>query len=116
VAENAEKPDILVDDEESICRMMSLILETDGLSARFALRAEDAIAELEARKPSLLILDWLIPGTTGRDLIAKFRAGGYEGKVLVCTAMEGDPEAGVDGVLKKPFKPEELTDAVRQLL
>jgi DNA-binding response OmpR family regulator len=107
---------LVVDDDEAIGRMIALILQTEGVIAKIAHTAEEAFAEIGLEKPLLVILDYLLPGVDTPGFVQKFGELGYKGKVLLCTAAEGDLDVITDGLLRKPFKPEDLARAVRELI
>ena len=107
---------LIVDDDAAIGRMISIVLETEGLSCQVASTGEDALELLEKNdKPSLVILDLLLGTMTADSIIAGAREVGYDGPVLLCTAMGGELNVAADDIIRKPFEPEDLVARVMHL-
>ncbi|MDD4004588.1 MAG: response regulator transcription factor [Elusimicrobiaceae bacterium] len=84
--------------------------------------ADDAVKLLETSKTDLLLLDILMPGTSGLDIISGLKTK-YPGlKILVVTALNQKPindelsHLNVDGILYKPFDHDELVYEVNRIL
>jgi len=105
---------LLIEDEDNIRRLISYDLK----SARHeVVSVSDGLSALEtAKKESFdaMIIDWMLPGKSGIELIREFRAQNVPSIMMMLTAKdeEGDIleafEAGCDDYMTKPFSPREL--------
>jgi CheY-like chemotaxis protein len=115
---------LIVDDNLPLRLMVSQALEEHGFAT---VAAESAVAALEAatfEPPDLCVVDYVMPGMSGADLVRELRASPDERlrrvKVIGLTGYEGgDREllaAGAELVLRKPWSEPLLLAAVDQLL
>ncbi|WP_409275260.1 response regulator transcription factor [Neobacillus sp. SCS-31] len=118
-----EKESILiVEDEEKIARVLELELEFEGYSVK---KAADGIEALEAYRTGnwdLVLLDVMLPGMSGVDLLRRIRANDPVTKVIMLTA-KGEVEDKVAGLdlgandyITKPFQIDELLARIRAAL
>jgi DNA-binding response OmpR family regulator len=113
---------LLVDDDDNIILSVEEILTRNGYIVDIANRVEDADAMLAGFTFDLIILDWMLPGITGIDFLAKIRARGITTPVIMLTGMGESEnkirglETGADDYLTKPFNREELLSRVRAVL
>jgi DNA-binding response OmpR family regulator len=107
---------LIVDDDAAIGRMMSIILETEGISTEVAPTGVRALELIAEDKPDLVILDLLLGNMSAESIIAAARTSDYSGPVLLCTAMSGDVGVEADGIIRKPFEPEDLVGRVHELI
>ncbi len=112
---------LLVEDDESLRRILARHLRAYGYDVEEASSAEDAANELSSGfRPDLIVLDINLPGDTGWDLLRNraFAAAGSP-PVVVASAVAVRPrqlaEFGVAGYLPKPFPLETLVDTVERL-
>ncbi|HRO66094.1 MAG TPA: response regulator transcription factor [Pseudobdellovibrionaceae bacterium] len=113
---------LVVEDETEIRELMALHLLRQGYKVRECASAEEAAQELKTKSYPLLILDWMLPGASGMDLLGQLRQSGSRASVLMVTAktephdiVEG-LEKGADDYLTKPFEPSVLMARVKALL
>ncbi|TZF91721.1 phosphate regulon transcriptional regulator PhoB [Cognatilysobacter lacus] len=115
---------LIVEDEPAIRDMVAFALkkgEFDPVHAGDARQAQEAIAD---RVPDLILLDWMLPGTSGLELARRWRREPLtrEVPIIMLTARgeENDRvsglEAGVDDYVVKPFSARELLARIRAVL
>ncbi len=115
-------PDILlVDDDESLNRLVHQYLTNQGLGVRIVTDGEQAIEQILSSSPDLVILDIMLPGADGLSVCRAVRPG-YAGPILMLTALGDDIdevaglETGADDYLAKPVRPRVLLARIRALL
>ena len=116
---------LICDDEPSLRELMRLSLET-GPGYRFVEASDggEAIELLERVRPDLLLLDVMMPGTGGIDVLEHLRAHTELSQipVIVVSAFASPADrrraiaAGATRFVKKPFDPEALRSLVEELL
>jgi len=114
---------LIIDDDEDIRVIVKVILESTGhYSVREAASARAGIAALYQESPDILLLDYLLPETSGLDLLKKMESTLHQTDVVVLTARQ-DPAleaefiaSGARGVLYKPFDPDLLITGLEELL
>ena len=113
---------LIIDDDRELSGMLCEYLAREGFGVAAAPDADAAAQALAAREPDLVILDVMLPGRSGLDVLREIRAGRPRLPVLMLTAR-GDPvdrivglELGADDYLPKPFDPRELAARARAIL
>ena len=115
---------LLVEDEPNIVEAMGFILLRDGWSVSTHANGETAISEIRRVAPDVLVLDVMLPGRSGFDILRELRGDGALAglPVLMLTArgQEKDRalarELGATRFMTKPFSNIELRDALRDLV
>jgi DNA-binding response OmpR family regulator len=113
---------LVVDDEPSIVTVVRGRLEREGFTVRALARGEEALARLETDPPELMILDVMLPGIDGFEVLRRLRGAGHRVPVIMLTARDEDVdrivglEMGADDYLVKPFNPRELSARIRAIL
>jgi DNA-binding response OmpR family regulator len=112
---------LVVDDEPIVRDVVVRYLRQDGLATLEAGDGDDARALIEGRRPDLVVLDVMLPGTDGLELCRWIRSRS-DVPVILLTARgeEADRivglELGADDYVTKPFSPRELAVRVRTVL
>ena len=113
---------LVVDDDSRVREFVRVNLEAAGYSVREAERAEEALAVIADRTPDLVLLDVVMPGTDGWQLLQRMqeRHGSipvimFSGKVDEQSAAEA-AEHGARGFVGKPFDPAELLARAKALV
>jgi DNA-binding response OmpR family regulator len=110
---------LVVDDDDSIRRVVRTVLEADDFEVVEAKDGDEAIQKVSTEHPLVVVLDVMMPGLDGVEVCRRVRADGT--KVLMLTARDdadveqASKDAGADGFLAKPFSSVELLDKVEQL-
>ena len=117
---------LLVDDSEHILTLMEEMLRQVGYSVITAHTGEIALEIFNAQKIGLILLDVIMPGISGLEVLAAVRASKPESKrtvpviiVSVKSSIEDIDSAiaaGVNSYLVKPFRSEALTERIAQVL
>jgi len=113
---------LLVDDERAITDNLAPFLERSGFSVTVAADGEEALQQVEAMKPELLVLDVLMPKLDGREVLRRLRRMDNWIPIILLTQV-GEAseramalEEGADDYLNKPFDPHELVARMRAVL
>lgn len=112
---------LVVDDEPSICEVVSLYLQRAGFSVQVAGDGKSALQTLTAALPDLVILDVMLPQVDGLEITRRLRAVG-DTPIILLTARREEAdrvlglELGADDYVVKPFSPQELVSRVRAVL
>ncbi len=119
------KPNIfLVEDDPDISRLVRHHLEAEGFSVRVFPTGSTVMAEAERQRPTLFLLDIMVPGKDGLELCRQIRQtqGLAAIPVIFLTAKGGEAdrvlglELGADDYIPKPFSPRELVARVKAVL
>jgi CheY-like chemotaxis protein len=117
----AEGRILVVDDDESVARMLAEYFSDHGLEADWAGGGRAALEKIErGPAPALIVLDLRMPDVDGRELLALVRRRGLDPRVVLLSAHRevatAARELRADGFVEKPFAPENLLAAVRRAL
>ena len=113
---------LVVDDEPAIVTVVRERLEREGFQVQAVASGEEALAHLDADPADLVVLDVVLPGIDGLEVLRRLRSAGDRVPVIVLTAKDEDVdkiiglELGADDYLVKPFNPRELSARIRALL
>jgi DNA-binding response OmpR family regulator len=115
---------LVVDDEPRIIKFLNLKLKASGYDVLTASNGKQAVAQVRAQEPDLLVLDVVMPGLDGFEALKQIRTFSAV-PVIILSAKEANVdkikglELGADDYLAKPFNPDELLariEAVRRRL
>ncbi|MFK8020756.1 MAG: response regulator transcription factor [Pseudomonadales bacterium] len=113
---------VLIDDDNELTEMMATFLGREDFKVSTCSSIATAKTFLAESQADLLLLDIMLPGESGLDLLRQLRTEGNTIAILLLTARgdEGDRilglELGADDYLAKPFNPRELLARVRAVL
>ncbi len=115
---------LVVDDEAAIRDMLCIALEAADYNVIQAENAQQAHAAVLDRNPDLVLLDWMMPGTTGLELLRRLKRDELTEKlpVIMLTAKAEEDskiyglDSGADDYISKPFSPRELVSRVKAVL
>ncbi len=115
---------LVIEDEPNIIEAISFILSRDGWSVATHSNGHDAVGVVTDALPDVIILDVMLPGKSGYDILRELRDADLtrEIPVLMLTAKgqvkdrEMAERAGASRFMTKPFSNAEVLDAVRELV
>ncbi|MFN7145628.1 MAG: response regulator transcription factor [Myxococcota bacterium] len=105
---------LLVEDTFALRIAVAAALRNAGYDVTAVGSAEEAREEAERARPAVVVLDWMLPGEQGIDLLKAWRAAGQRFPVVLLTARDAVPDrvaglgAGANDYVVKPFATEEL--------
>jgi DNA-binding response OmpR family regulator len=112
---------LVVEDEASIASFVSAYLKNAGYAVRTAATGGDALRQVAAERPDMILLDLMLPDIDGIEVCKRIRQDS-DLPILMLTARDEDVdkiiglEVGADDYLTKPFNPRELVARVRSIL
>jgi DNA-binding response OmpR family regulator len=113
---------LVVDDEERILKFLEIKLKASGYGVITATTGFDALEQIQAQEPDMVVLDVLMPKKDGFETLKELRTFSFV-PVIILSAKEANSdkvrglELGADDYLAKPFSPDELVariEAVRR--
>lgn len=115
---------LIVDDEASIREMIAVALEMADYHCLEASNAKEAHSLIIDHSPDLILLDWMLPGTSGIELARRLKKGEgtSEIPIIMLTAKTEEDnkiqglEIGADDYITKPFSPRELVARLKAVL
>ncbi len=115
---------LAVDDEPDIVALVAYHLAKSGFRVSTAMSGPDALDQIKREIPALLILDLMLPGMSGFEVLERLRRNEATRQVavLMLTARRDEPDRirglslGADDYLTKPFSPAELVLRVKAIL
>lgn len=113
---------LLIEDEPNIAEAIRFLLSRDGLRVSHAAEGVAALVVLRQDRPDLVILDHMLPGMSGLEVLTAIRSdpGNRDLPVMMLTARGRDREmaerAGADRFMTKPFANAEILAEVRAML
>jgi DNA-binding response OmpR family regulator len=112
---------LIVEDDPDVVRVARAYLEREGYAVLVESDGDAGLVRARAARPDLVVLDWMLPRTSGLDVLRRLRADG-DVPVLMLTARTDEAdrvlglELGADDYLTKPFSPRELVARVGAVL
>jgi len=120
----SEKTVLIVDDEAAIREMIAVALEMADYKCVEAANAQEAFIAIVDHRPDMILLDWMLPGTSGVELARRLRRNEATEDIpiimLTAKAEEDNKiqglEVGADDYITKPFSPRELVARLKAVL
>jgi two-component system phosphate regulon response regulator PhoB len=115
---------LVVEDEEPLALLLKYNLEAEGYQVRVATRGEEAEIAVSEDAPHLIILDWMLPGSSGLELCRRWRSQRISKNIpiILLTARGEESDrirgltTGADDYVTKPFSVPELMARIRAIL
>ena len=113
---------LVVEDNRELAAAIRYNLEIEGFAVEVAEDGPSGLESARRMEPDLLILDLMLPGLDGFDLLSRLRGSGFEAPVLILSARGEEADKvrgfrlGADQYLTKPFGLLELLERVKRLL
>jgi two-component system, OmpR family, response regulator len=113
---------LVVDDEETLSDLLRMALRSEGWETRIAGDGHTALRLAREFEPDVVVLDVMMPGIDGLEVLRRLRATGNDAPVLFLTAKDGVDDriagltAGGDDYVTKPFSLEEVVARLRGLV
>ncbi len=115
---------LVVEDEDAIREMLIVVLEQAGFTIRAVATAEEGQRFLDDTLPDLILLDWMLPNTSGVEWARRLRKEPiYQELPIILLTARGEEEdkirgfgCGIDDYMTKPFSPRELVARLRAVL
>lgn len=115
---------LVVDDDPDVCDLVAYKLEQSGFDVRRAQSGQQALDAVAAQQPDVVLLDIMMPGMSGLEVLERWRLDGSTAKLavllLTAKAQESDVERGfelgADDYIVKPFSPREVVRRVNAVL
>ncbi len=112
---------LIVDDDESIADIINLYLSKESYATEIAYDGEEALLKFGEFKPDLILLDIMLPGIGGHDVLREIRKTSHVPVILVSAKGEAFDEVlglelGADDYIVKPFEPKQVVARVKAVL
>lgn len=115
---------LIVDDESAIRDMLRVALEMAEYQVMEASNAQDAHGQIIDAKPDLILLDWMMPGTSGIELARRLKRDEVTADIpIIMLTAKGEEDnkiqgldVGADDYITKPFSPRELVARLKAVL
>ena len=114
MSDQAQRTVLVVEDEEALAVGLRDALLHGGFEATVVSDGVQGLEAVRTQQPDLLVLDLMLPGMSGLEVLKALRAEGFRTRVLIVTALADEEDllrgfqAGADDYLTKPFSPREL--------
>jgi len=110
---------LVVNDDPDLLMMCQIVLESARFQVEVSVEGRDVEGIVKRFAPDVIVLDWVLDGLTGGDVLARLDALlPQRPPVLVISALDRVATLsrilGAEGFLRKPFTAEELIDAVQR--
>ncbi|AXH99216.1 DNA-binding response regulator [Sporosarcina sp. PTS2304] len=110
---NENKRILLIEDDPEISKLLSVILTTESIETISAYSGTEGLLQLQAARFDLIILDLMLPGKSGEELIEEIRAESSIPIIVISAKVDIEDKVnvlkmGADDYITKPFHPQEV--------
>lgn len=125
LANPGDKLVLLVDDDESLLDLMEHVVKKEGFRTDRSADGNEALRKAQALEPDLILLDFMLPGMGGYEILRELQAAGYGNiPVIVITGRQMDRkniemvrmESNVKEFMEKPLRPAVLATTLHAVL
>lgn len=117
----------ILDDEEAVCELLRIVLESRGYSVATADDGEKGLKMIEEKKPDILVVDLKMPKLNGYELISRLKLNPElaDIPIIVITSITSESERSdeewrekmdVQDFISKPFEPLELVERIEKII
>jgi DNA-binding response OmpR family regulator len=107
---------LLIEDDAPTARLIRVSLDRNEFSIEVEPDREKALEFIGRRRPDAIVMDYVMGGMSAESFIEKARASGFDGPIVLCTAMHTSLDLDVADVIHKPFDPDELGPRLRAVI
>ncbi|MCZ6634367.1 MAG: response regulator [bacterium] len=113
---------LIIDDEPDICEILQTFLEENGYTVQIATSSESVLEDVKQAPPDLILLDVVMPGKSGFDLLPHLKTIAPNTFIVVITGVNDYRiadlfyESGINGFLTKPIRLDNLRLTINRLL
>ena len=113
---------LVVDDDVHVRMMLEAILESEGYSVVLAQGGPEALAMMKEEQPSLILLDYMMPGMNGLDVLREIKKTHGQTKVIIVTGHGNEKlsiemlKSGAADYIQKPFAMDQLLSSIKRVL
>lgn len=110
---------MVIDDDRTTNALLQTLLELEGMTVVICHLATEALAQMEAEMPDVVLMDMHIGGASGLDLLTQMRVHARlrQMPVVMCSGMNVEYEckqAGAQAFVLKPYQPDDLIDVIKK--
>jgi len=113
---------LVVDDDLHMRMMLEAVLESEGYSVVLAQSGPEALAMMKEEQPSLVLLDYMMPGMNGLDVLREIKKNHGQTDVIIVTGHGNEKlsiemlKSGAADYIQKPFTMDKLLSSVKRVL
>lgn len=116
---------LLVDDDESLLDLMEHVVKKEGFRTDRSVDGLEALRKVEALNPDLIVLDFMLPGMGGFEIVRQLQAAGFSSTpIIIVTGRHMDrqsvdlvrQETNVKEFLEKPVRPAMMAATLHRIL